>query len=116
MPSAHRRYAAWTPAKMMDEASKVGPATVALFEAIMKAKPHPEQGFRSCLGIIGLGRSYGTARLEAASRRGNTIGAISYGSIASILKHGLDKAFATETAPDTPPIRHGNIRGSGYFH
>jgi transposase len=116
MPSAHRRYAAWTPAKMMDDAAKVGPATVALFEAIMKAKPHPEQGFRSCLGIIVLGRSYGTARLEAASRRGNTIGATSYGSIASILKHGLDKAFATEPATDTPPIRHGNIRGSGYFH
>ena len=116
MPSAHRRYAAWTPAKMMDEAAKVGPATVALFEAVMKAKPHPEQGFRSCLGIIGLGRTYGIARLEAASRRGNTIGAISYGSIASILKHGLDKAFAIEPVPDTPPIRHGNIRGSGYFH
>ena len=116
MPSAHRRYAEWTPVKMMDEAAKVGPATVALFEAIMKAKPHPEQGFRSCLGIIGLGRSYGTTRLEAASRRGNTIGAISYGSIASILKHGLDKAFAIEPTPDTPPIRHGNIRGSGYFH
>ena len=116
MPGAHRRYAEWTPAKMMSEAAKVGPATVALFEAIMKAKPHPEQGFRSCLGIIGLGRTYGIARLEAAARRGNTIGAISYGSIASILKHGLDKAFAIEPAPDTPPIRHGNIRGSGYFH
>ena len=116
MPSAHRRYAAWTPAKMMDEAAVIGPATSALFEAIMKAKPHPEQGFRSCLGIIGLGKSYGIARLEAAARRGNTIGAISYGSIASILKHGLDKAFAIEPAPDTPPIRHGNIRGSGYFH
>jgi transposase len=116
MPSAHRRYAAWTPAKMMDEAAKVGPATSALFDAIMKAKPHPEQGFRSCLGIIGLGRTYGIARLEAAARRGNTIGAISYGSIASILKHGLDKAFAIEPTPDTPPIRHGNIRGSGYFH
>ena len=83
---------------------------------IMKAKPHPEQGFRSCLGIIGLTRSYGVARLEAASRRGNDIGATSYGSIASILKHGLDKAYATEPAPDVPPIRHGNIRGSGYFH
>ena len=116
MPSAHRRYAAWTPAKMMDEAAVIGPATIALFEAIMKAKPHPEQGFRSCLGIIGLAKSYGTARLEAAARRGNTIGAVSYGSIASILKHGLDKAFATEPVPDTPPIRHGNIRGSGYFH
>ena len=116
MPSAHRRYAQWTPARMMSEAAKVGPATVALFEAIMKAKPHPEQGFRSCLGIIGLARSYGVIRLEAAARRGNDIGATSYGSIASILKHGLDKAFATELAPDAPPIRHGNIRGSGYFH
>ena len=124
MPSAHRRYAAWTPAKMMDEAAVIGPATVALFEAIMKAKPHPEQGFRSCLGIIGLSKSYGIARLEAASRRGNSIGAVSYGSIASILKHGLDKVYlraehdasATEPAPDIPPIRHGNIRGSGYFH
>jgi len=66
--------------------------------------------------VANLFRTYGIARLEAASRRGNTIGAISYGSIASILKHGLDKAFATEPAPDTPPIRHGNIRGSGYFH
>jgi len=116
MPSAHRCYAEWTPAKMMSEATKVGPATVALFEAIMKAKPHPEQGFRSCLGIIGLTRSYGVTRLEAASRRGNDIGATSYGSIASILKHGLDKAYATEPAPDVPPIRHGNIRGSGYYH
>jgi transposase len=116
MPSAHRRYAEWTPAKMMSEAAKVGSATVALFEAIMKAKPHPEQGFRSCLGIIGLARSYGATRLEAASRRGNDIGATSYGSIASILKHGLDKAYATEPTPDVPPIRHGNIRGSRYFH
>jgi transposase len=116
MPSAHRRYAQWTPARMMSEAAKIGPATVALFEAIMKAKPHPEQGFRSCLGIVGLARSYGVTRLEAASRRGNDIGATSYGSIASILKHGLDKAFASEPTPDAPPIRHGNIRGPGYFH
>ena len=116
MPSAHRRYAEWTPAKMMSEAAKVGPATVALFEAIMKAKPHPEQGFRSCLGIIKLAKNYGVTRLEAASRRGNDIGATSYGSIASILQNGLDKAFATEPTPDAPPIWHGNIRGSGYFH
>jgi transposase len=52
MPSAHRRYAEWTPAKMMSEAASIGPAAIALVEAIMKAKPHPEQGFRSCLGIM----------------------------------------------------------------
>jgi transposase len=116
MPSAHRRYAEWTPAKMMDEAAKVGSATVALFAAIMKAKPHPQQGFRSCLGIISLVKSYGPERVEAACRRGNDIRATSYGSIASILQHGLDKAYAQEATPDAPPIRHGNIRGSGYYH
>jgi transposase len=54
MPSAHRRYAEWTPARMKREAAKIGPATIALMEAIMKAKPHPEQGFRACLGILRL--------------------------------------------------------------
>ena len=116
MPSAHRRYAEWTPAKMMDEAAKIGPATVALFEAILKAKPHPEQGFRSCLGIISLVKMHGAGRVEAACRRGNHIGTTTYGSVASILKHGLDRAFAQEATPDDPPLRHGNIRGSGYYH
>jgi len=54
----------------------------------MKAKPHPEQDFRACLGILRLARSYGSARIEAACRRGNDIGATSYSSIKSILQHG----------------------------
>ena len=116
MPSAHRRYAEWTPQRMMQEAAKVGPATIALIEAIMKAKPHPEQGFRSCLGIISLVRTYGAKRLEAASRRGNDIGATTYSSIKSILQNGLDKAYANSRTPDAPPIRHANIRGRGYYH
>jgi transposase len=116
MPSSHRRYAEWTPLRIVNEAAKIGPATIALVEAIMKAKPHPEQGFRSCLGIMRLVRTYGTARVEAASQRGNDIGATTYGSIASILKTGLDKAYANSKAPDGPPIRHTNIRGRGYYH
>ena len=68
----------------------------------MKAKPHPEQGFRACLGILRLARSYGSARIEAACRRGNDIGATTYGSIASILKNGLDRAYAREPTPDDP--------------
>ena len=116
MPSSHRRYAEWTPARMMREARKIGPATIALVQAIMKAKPHPEQGFRACRGILRLAHSYGSARVEAACRRGNDIGTTTYGSIASILKNGLDRAYAREPTPETPPIRHGNIRGTGYYH
>ncbi len=116
MPSAHRRYAEWTPARIKREAARIGPATIALVEAIMKVKPHPEQGFRACLGILRLARSYGSARTEAACQRGNDIGAITYGSIKSILQHGLDRAYADERPPDGPPIRHGNIRGTDYYH
>jgi transposase len=100
---------------MMNAATKIGPSTIALIEAIMKAKPHPEQGFRACLGILRLEKSYGAQRLEAACHRGNDIGATSYGSVVSILKHGLDKAYAQE-APEGEPIRHANIRGRGYYH
>ncbi len=116
MPSAHRRYAEWTPARIKREAASIGPATIALVEAIMKAKPHPEQGFRACLGILRLARSYGSARIEAACRRGNDIGATTYGSIKSILQHGLDRAYANDKPPDGPPIQHGNIRGTDYYH
>jgi transposase len=116
MPSAHRRYAEWTPARMMSAAANIGPATIALVEAIMTAKPHPEQGFRACLGILRLEKSYGAQRLEAACHRGNDIGATSYGSVASILRQGLDKAYAQDSAPEGEPIRHANIRGRGYYH
>ena len=119
MPSAHRRYAEWTPTRLKQEAAKIGPATIALVEVIMNAKPHPEQGFRSCLGILRLVKSYGAQRLEAACRRGNDIGANSYGSIASILKHGLDHTHEQDSVQDaerSAPIRHANIRGRGYYH
>src|SRR3954470_11857363 len=103
MPSAHRRYASWTPARMLSFAAQIGPGTAALVETIMRTKPHPEQGFRACLGILQLAKTYGEVRLEAACQRGLTIGARTYGSIASILKTGLDRAF-DETVPDAAPL------------
>jgi transposase len=116
MPSAHRRYAEWTPTRLLREAAAVGPGTIALVERILTAKPHPEQGFRACLGILRLARTYGPARLEAACQRGMDIGARSYGSVRSILQNGLDRAFRPEPVPDELPVQHENIRGSGYYH
>ena len=116
MPSAHRRHAEWTPTRLLREAASVGPATLALMERILAAKPHPEQGFRACLGILRLVRGYGSERLEAACRRGLDVGACSYGSVLSILRHGLDRALRPEPVPDEPPVQHRNIRGSGYYH
>ena len=115
MPSAHRRHASWTPARITAEAEKIGPATAALTQAIMTDRPHPEQGFRTCLGILALEKTYGRARLEAACQRGDLIKARSVNSIRSILKTGLDRAFL-DPEPEPQPLRHGNIRGRTYFH
>ena len=115
MPSAHRRYASWTPERMLSFAAAIGPGTVALVETILRTKPHPEQGFRACFGILQLAKTYGNVRLEAACQRGLTIGARTYGSISSILKTGLDRAFHDDT-PDATPLLHANIRGRGYYH
>jgi transposase len=115
MPSSHRRHAAWTPARMMAAADKIGPAAAALFAQIMTDRPHPEQGFRTCLGILALEKTYGQARIEAACQRAGVIRARSVSSVRSILKTGLDRAFL-EPAPDPEPLRHGNIRGRTYFH
>ena len=81
----------------------------------MAARPHPEQGFRTCLGIFRLAKTYGAVRLEAACTRANLINARSVGSLRSILQHGLDRAFL-EPQDDAEPLQHGNIRGRAYFH
>lgn len=115
MPSAHRRHAEWSPARMLAQAAKLGPSVTAFCEAVMADRPHPEQGFRTCLGVLALAKSYDATRLDDACRRGLTIRARSVASIRSILKSGLDRAFI-EDRPEDRPLNHANIRGQGYYH
>lgn len=118
MPQAHRRHAEWTIERIGRDAAAVGPSTAALTAIVLESRPHPEQGFRACLGILRLLRTYGRDRLEAACARGLEIGARSYGSIQSILQHGLDRQPAPRRPreEDELPLLHPNIRGSGYYH
>lgn len=116
MPTAHRHYVEWPPQRLIRWAATSGEATARVVETILASRPHPQQGFRSCLGLMRLGKSYGAERLEAACRRALTLGACSYKSIESILKTGLDH----RPLPQTPPLgsspRHDNIRGPEYYH
>jgi transposase len=116
MPSSHRRYAGWTIERIRADARLIGPATAALCELILEHRPHPEQGFRACLGIIRLARPYGAERLEAAADRAIDIGARTYGSVKSILDNNLDRRPAQTRATDGAPIRHANIRGPRYYN
>jgi transposase len=115
MPSAHRRYAEWTPERLQRQARGIGPNTEALIIAVMARRPHPEQGFRTCLGVLRLFRGVDAARAEAVSLRAVEIGALTYASVASILKHRLDRS-ASPQAADGTPLLHANIRGPRYYH
>ncbi len=116
MPKAHRHYAEWTPQRLVLWAAKAGEATAQVVETILASRPHPQQGFRACLGIMRLGKRYGDDRLEAACRRAIRIGACSYKSLESILKHDLDRQPLPGQRTAATVITHGNIRGAQYYH
>jgi transposase len=113
-PKSHQQHLAWPPSRLVRWAQSVGPATAQLFAEILNRKPHPEMGYRSCLGILRLGQRYATERLEAASKRAISTGACSYHSVKSILERSLDRQ-ALETPPSSPPLAHENLRGAAYF-
>ena len=115
MPKSHREYAEWTPERLIRWASKTGEHTATLIERILASRPHPQQGFRSCLGIMRLGKQYGQDRLEAACKRALAINSLSYKSVESILKHGLEKQPLSKPQSESPAIEHQNVRGPEYY-
>lgn len=113
-PKSRQRYLQWTPSRLVDWAAKSGPHCAQVVEQILKDKPHPEMGFRSCLGIIHLGKGVGAQRLEAACARALRFGTCSYRSIKSILENGLDRQPAQPELPLASPA-HENVRGQAYY-
>jgi transposase len=119
MPVAHRKHMEWSPSRIINWAATIGPKTRALVEAILADRPHPEMGYRSCLGILRLGKRYGDARLEAACARAAAAGARSYRHVDSILKHGLDRvplATEPERQASSTTESHENVRGPNYYN
>jgi transposase len=114
-PKSHQAHLEWTPSRMVTWAEQTGPHTARLFERILAEKPHPEMGYRSCLGIIRLAEQYSAARMEAAADRALRTGACRYQSVKSILKNSLDQQPLDEPPTLPPPVPHDNIRGAGYF-
>jgi transposase len=115
MPDSHRRYLEWSPSRIVAWAQKNGPETAAFVDALMARRPHPEQGFRSALGVMRLAKKYGPARVEAACERALHVKSFSYKSVASILQHGLDQQPLRTGITRAHPA-HSNIRGPNYYH
>jgi transposase len=116
MPASHRAHLEWTPAKLITWGERIGVSTAAVVTWQMAHRPHPEQGYRACLGLLALARKYSAPRLEAACTRAMAIRAPNLRSVTSILQCGLDSSPKPLAAADNPVIEHENVRGPGYYH
>jgi len=115
MPPAHQKYSDWSPERFLRWADEIGPHTGQLIAAILDARRHPQQAYRSCLGILGLAKRYTDARLEAACQRALLAGIRSYKGVRNILDNKLDQ-LELEQSPATPLPTHANVRGENYYN
>ncbi len=115
MPKSHQAHLEWTPSRLIHWAESVGPATAQVVRTILENKPHPEMGYRACLGILRLKRIYSQQRLETASQRAVQLRTFSYQSLKSILKRSLDRQLLLDSESVHPGPRHENLRGPLYY-
>lgn len=114
-PKSHQAHLEWTPSRLIHWGESVGEATAQVIRTILESKPHPEQGYRACLGIQRLGKIYSPRRLEAACRRALEAQACSYHSLQSILQRGLEQPATSPTEPERTSPQHENVRGGTYY-
>lgn len=114
-PAAHRAHAEWTPSRLVNWGKSIGPNTGTFVERLLESKKHPEQGYRSCLGLFSLSKRYPSERFEAAVLRALTIGSLSSRSVKSILERGLDQIQLLPISDERPVASHENLRGPGYY-
>jgi transposase len=119
IPESHRRHLDWTPGRLLNWGQKIGPGTRGVVQWQLEHRPHPEQGYRACLGLLNVAKTYGEGRLEAACRRALAIGSPTRKRVLAILEANLDQhpglLPAADTAPATATRAHVNVRGADYF-
>jgi len=116
MPASHRAHLEWSPAKLIDWGQRIGVSTAAVVTWQLEHRPHPEQGYRACLGLLALARKYTPQRLEAACARGLAIRAATLRSVTNILKCGLDRQPALFPIASSAVNDHENVRGADHYH
>ena len=115
MPPAHRKYSEWSPSRFIRWAQKTGPHTARLVQTIIDSRTHPEQAYRSCLGILRLEKHYPKERLENAAARALRFSNLSLKALRKILENGLDRLEEKDSSSALLPL-HDNIRGGQYYH
>jgi transposase len=116
MPKSHRAHSQWSPKRLIQWGESIGVNTGAIVEHLLRSKPHPEQGYRACLGLLALAREYGEQRLESASALALRLGSPTRKSVKSILESGRDRRPTSSEQQTLDLPVHGNVRGPGYYH
>jgi transposase len=114
-PKSHQAHLEWPPSGMVSWARTIGPHTAELFERILREKPHPEMGYRSCLGIIRPAQQYSAPRIGATAEGAILAHACRYQRVKSILRNSLDAVSLSPPRSGPPPLTHDNLRGADYF-
>ena len=116
MPPAHQAHAEWTPERILNWASDTGPKAAELCKKILESRRHPEQGFRTCLGIMRLGKHYSPERLEKACAVAIEMKSLRYRTVQDILKNEIDRKVRPLKIVAAAVIdHHENIRGANYY-
>lgn len=116
-PASHRAHLEWPPSRLIQWGQTIGPHTAALVEYVIRSKPHPEQGYRSALGILRLGDKHGKDRLERACERAFQISSPSYKTLKTMLAQRMESTPLREAATTgTEHLGAANVRGPGYYH
>ena len=116
MPAAHRAHKQWTPERLIHWGGEIGPSTGVFVTQLLQRFRHPEHGYRSCLGLLGLAKRYGPLRLEAACALALGLGATYYRHVRDILANGRDLIETAPAEPEWVAPEHDNLRGASYFH
>ena len=114
MPKSHREAKGWTASRFRRWSEKIGSATARMVATILGSKKHPEQSFRSCLGLLRLENQYGTARLDKACERALFFELVGRRPVLEILKKKQDM-LELPVEEDIPLFNHANIRGGEFY-
>ena len=115
MPKHHQRYQSWSPQTFVDWAKQKGSPITHVANHILTTKKHPEQCNKIHEGLRRLDKRFGTARLNHACSRALACHCISFRSIESILKAGLDKQPYLQPVSIQGHPEHTNLRGAQYY-
>ena len=116
MPTRHRAQQQWTPGRLKRWAKDIGPDALAWVSSQLASRPHPEQAYKVCLGLLNLSKQYPTTRLNAACRIANQAGLTRLKQVRAILKSNRDQLPEQLSLAADLPQDHENIRGPHHFH